>query len=261
MKEYEDNFLPGCGGSVDVVHLKWSCCPAGDFNRACGKEKFPSVAFECVTNNKRKILGVAPVQYGSRNDKHIVRIDPTVSKIINQWYRSVTWFYYTLTGEVKESRGIYLICDNGYLSWPSLICPFKGESITTRLGYFSENIESVRKDVECTFGILKKRWRILEYGIHFRNLELIESIFLTCCVLHNIMVDDPETVQNQTRVARGIPTGIDAIYIWDGSSDDSNTRARTNRSERRLTSQWNERRNILAEHLEYCRSIHRRSRI
>jgi hypothetical protein len=21
---YEENFLPGCGGSVDVVHVKWS---------------------------------------------------------------------------------------------------------------------------------------------------------------------------------------------------------------------------------------------
>ena len=71
------------------------------------------------------------------------------------------------------------------------------------------------------------------------------------------MVEDPEPVENQTRVVRDVHMGLDAIYIWDGSSDDNNTRARTNRSERRLTSQWNERRNILAEHLEYCRSVHR----
>jgi hypothetical protein len=29
--------LPGCCGSVDVVHVKWSNCPAGDFNRAKGE--------------------------------------------------------------------------------------------------------------------------------------------------------------------------------------------------------------------------------
>ncbi len=56
LKDHEDNFLPGCGGSGDAVHQKWSCYPAGDFNRASGKEKVPSVAFECVTNNKCKIL-------------------------------------------------------------------------------------------------------------------------------------------------------------------------------------------------------------
>jgi hypothetical protein len=27
------------------------------------------------------------------------------------------------------------------------------------MGYFSSNLESVRNDVECLFGILKKRWK------------------------------------------------------------------------------------------------------
>lgn len=52
MKEYQECFLPGCGGSIDVVHLKWSCCPAGDYNQSCGKEKFPTVAFECVSDSR-----------------------------------------------------------------------------------------------------------------------------------------------------------------------------------------------------------------
>ncbi len=81
MKEYQECFLPGCGGSIDVVHLKWSCCPARDFNHTCGKEKFPTVAFECVSDSRRCILGVSPVQFGARNDKHIVRLDPTVALI------------------------------------------------------------------------------------------------------------------------------------------------------------------------------------
>ncbi len=71
------------------------------------------------------------------------------------------------------------------------------------------------------------------------------------------MVEDPKTVENQTRLVQGAPTGLDAIYFWDGGSANNNNRARTSRSERQLTSQWNEHRNILAEHIEYCRSIHR----
>ena len=57
------------------------------------------------------------------------------------------------------------------------------------LGYFSSNLESVRKDVECTFGILKKRWRILNYGLHYRDIKKCEKIFVTCCCLHNFLVD------------------------------------------------------------------------
>jgi hypothetical protein len=48
--------LPDCCGSIDVVHVKWSNCPAGDFNRAKGKETFPSLGFECITDFNRRVL-------------------------------------------------------------------------------------------------------------------------------------------------------------------------------------------------------------
>lgn len=51
LKDYKANSLPGRGSSDDVVHLKWSCSPAGDFNKAFG-EKFPTVAFECVQKTR-----------------------------------------------------------------------------------------------------------------------------------------------------------------------------------------------------------------
>ncbi len=48
--------LPGCCGSIDVVHVKWANCPAGDFNRAKGKETFPSPGFQCITDFNRRVL-------------------------------------------------------------------------------------------------------------------------------------------------------------------------------------------------------------
>jgi hypothetical protein len=81
MNKYTEKKLLGCGRSIDVVHLKWSNCPAGDYNRSLGKEGYPTLAFEVVTGNNRNILGISPVQYGTRNDQHIVKLDPTVIKI------------------------------------------------------------------------------------------------------------------------------------------------------------------------------------
>ena len=81
VSQYHGFHLPGACGSIDVVHVKWAQCPAGDFNNCKGKESFPSVAFQCITDNRRQVLGIAPIQYGSRSDKHIVRLDPVVDKI------------------------------------------------------------------------------------------------------------------------------------------------------------------------------------
>ena len=38
---YEEVGLPGAVGSVNVVHIKWSNCPAGHMNRSKGKEGYP----------------------------------------------------------------------------------------------------------------------------------------------------------------------------------------------------------------------------
>jgi hypothetical protein len=106
MKRYEDNYLPGCGGSVDVVHVKWSKCPAGDVNRAKGKEGFPSLAFEVVTGFDRQILGVSRAHFGTRNDKQIVRVDNTIQLVRNGWYRDVAWKWCDEYGNEETSVGI-----------------------------------------------------------------------------------------------------------------------------------------------------------
>lgn len=255
IKKYQSLFLPGCGGSIDVVHLKWSYCPAGDCNsnRCVGKEGFPTVAFEVVSDNSRRILGVSSVQYGARNDQHIVKLDETVSNLKRKWYKDVEWSYFDVFGMEHRSYGVYLICDGGYLRWPCLICPFKHESCATQKGYFSSKLESVRKDVECTFGILKKRWKILEYGIRFRDIKVLEQVFTVCCILHNMMVDDRETTDNSDRVGRGAPKGKDAIWIRD-------VRAPPPESESVAAVEWMKRRNDLAAHVEYMNRAAKRRR-
>jgi hypothetical protein len=63
-RSYKDVGLPGCCGYTDVVHVWWSQCPLGDSNRGEGKESFPSLAFECVTDFNFRIMGVYGQQTG-----------------------------------------------------------------------------------------------------------------------------------------------------------------------------------------------------
>ncbi len=47
----------------------------------------------------------------------------------------------------------------------------------------------MRKDVECTFGILKGRFRVLKTGIRLHKIEAVDKIWLTCCALHNLLLE------------------------------------------------------------------------
>jgi hypothetical protein len=157
MCRYEENGLPGAMGSVDVVHVKWSNCPKGDFNHAKGKELYPSLAFECISDFDHRICHVHGPQFGTRNDKHIVKMDEGVISI-GADHSDAEWKYFDEQGNIVTEKGAYLICNNGYLQWPTLICPFRRSEGNTPLeSCFSTNIESMRKDVECCFGILKSR--------------------------------------------------------------------------------------------------------
>ena len=247
-KCYDIVGLPGCMGSIDVVHVKWANCPAGDFNRAKGKETFPSLGFECITDFNRRVLSIYGPHFGSRNDMDIVKTDVYVEMIrTKRLFRNAQWKYYNLDGHVRREKGMYLISDNGYLRWPTTICPFTRTSVSSPEGYFSTNIESVRKDVECTFGIIKKRWRILNNGFYFRDMAQCAKIFVTCCCLHNFMLDLME--MSSVTVGRGAPMGDDGIWL-SGSRD-----VEPEETDRVLSKQFDQRRILLVHHLYHKRKL------
>ncbi len=164
-RDYNAAWLPGSVGSMDVVHVKWSNFSTGDHNRAKGKEGYPTLGFQCITDFNRRVMAIYVPQFGSWNDKDIVKHDGNVRSIRkNCLFTNTTCQYYDGDGNVRTERGMYLICDNGRLLWPTSICLYSKANNATLEGFFSANLESVRKDVECTFGNLKKRWKVLNHG-------------------------------------------------------------------------------------------------
>jgi hypothetical protein len=188
MKEYELLGLPGTIGSVDVTHVILDKCPTEFTNLASGKEGKPSLAFQVVVSHGRRILNVNNAEFGSYNDKTISRIDPFVKDIMNGVkYNDVKYNMYTSDGVSHEVNGIHLICDGGYLKLPSMIDPITFRTDMKDV-FWSEWVESCRKDVECTFGIMKNRFRILKNPLQYHSFKDIENIFIACCMLHNIIL-------------------------------------------------------------------------
>ncbi len=75
------------------------------------------------------------------------------------------------------------------------------------------HVQSSRKDVEFVFGILKKRWKILDYGSCFRDSTVVEKIFVVCCILHNSMLTEMESKKSDVRVGRGVPLPGDGVWL------------------------------------------------
>ena len=50
-------------------------------------------------------------------------------------------------------------------------------------------MESIRKVMVCTFGILKGRFRILKAGVRLHGVDVVDDIWKIWCILHNILLE------------------------------------------------------------------------
>ena len=87
-----------------------------------------------------------------------------------------------------QYKGVWFMVDNGYLSWSCTVPP-DNNGRAYEIIRFSEWLESMRKDVECLFGIMKGRFSILRYGFRFHSITNCDKMWLTCCALHNLLLN------------------------------------------------------------------------
>jgi hypothetical protein len=140
--------------------------------------------FEVVASHTKKILSVSGVQYGTDNDKTISRLDSAILCIRKEGdiLKESTFQYYKEDGSVAEEKNEYFyIVDEGYNIWIELIAPFKHEPELSIGHVWSKQIELVRKDVKCVFGILKKCFIILKHPIRLRRLKPLSTFPGMCC--------------------------------------------------------------------------------
>ena len=211
MAEFATAGLHGAFGSTDATHVGMRNCPYGYQNlHDSFKLDMPTRTYNVTVNHRRKILSSTRGHPGRWNDKTLILFDDLAMGIKNgKLYHDVQYklFETDANDEVKEVlyQGVWLIVDNGYLRWPTTVPPLK-TYLTYAEKRFSKWLESIRKDVECTFGILKGRFRILKSGIPLHGIEATDKIFLTCCALHNFLL---------------LEDGLDESWLGDDGKHDS----------------------------------------
>uniref|UniRef100_A0A7S2XME1 DDE Tnp4 domain-containing protein n=1 Tax=Attheya septentrionalis TaxID=420275 RepID=A0A7S2XME1_9STRA len=194
LREYKLAGFPGGVGSTDATHIMVERCFWRLRQAHLGfKMSHTARTYNITVNHRRRILSTTRGHPARWNDKTLALFDDLMQKInAGEVMDDVIFelYDYGLDGEVIEVkyRGVWLLVDNGYLAWATTVPPIKNTGSRKEIR-FSEWLESMRKDVECTFGILKGRWRILKSGIRIGGIEGADRIFLTCCALHNWLLE------------------------------------------------------------------------
>ena len=179
---------PGAIGSMDGVHLAWNACPS-DLTALCtGVHGYPSLLFQVVCDSQKYIQFVGGADYGSWNDKTAVKYSACLKRLQTGLLLTYKWYTMLPDGSVKEFMGVYFVVDGGYLQLPLLICAHPNPRSRDEKAMASKH-GATRKDIEDVFGILKKRFRFVKNPCDLPSLEQVECAFVTCCILHNILLE------------------------------------------------------------------------
>jgi hypothetical protein len=144
-------------------------------------------SYNITMNNRRKILATTTGHLAWWNNKTVVLFDNfAVPLSEGRTLQDCTFELYDIESRgyvvKKKYAGTWLIVDNGYLYWPTTVSLLKTSCNRVNVVCFSHWVESIRKDVVCTFGILKGCFWILKTGIRLMGQESADKTFLTCCV-------------------------------------------------------------------------------
>lgn len=212
-EEYSRAGLPGCVGSCDATHIVFEKIEYRLRQSHLGfKTSHTARTYNITVNNRRRILATTTGHPARWNDKTLVLFDSFVVALSEGTVLDDAEFELyerAADGTIVrvKYKGAWVRVDNGYLNWPTTVPPIKTSCRRTEIR-FSKWLESVRKDVECTFGILKGRFRVLKTGIRLGRQEAGDKIFLTCCALHNMLLE-------VDGLDRGWENG--ASSIWEGN--------------------------------------------
>jgi hypothetical protein len=188
LKSYSCYGFVGCLGSIDCIHIGWDRCPSEWRPVFIGKaEGYPSSVYQ-VIDNRHKIQAVPQGHPGARNDKTIVRLDKAVAvlKPKNRWLGAMPWIV-TIASGMKKFFRYNLICNGGCLRWPCLVTGIK-DDINHAMRKIAQKLGSIWKDIECTFGGMKKRFKWLKNWNVLSKQANIDNVFTTCCILHDIIL-------------------------------------------------------------------------
>lgn len=192
--EYAQAGFPGCIGSMDATHI---ACEKVGFrlrqNHLSFKLPYTSRTYNLTCNHRRLIICTTDGHPARWNDKSIQHFDRLATGLNNGTLLPDLPFElydYDNDGNIikKQYRGAWLLTDNGYLAWPVTMPPISRTTLRKEIRW-SGQIEAMRKDVECAFGILKGRWRVLKAGVRIHGVNEADKIFKTCVALHNWLLE------------------------------------------------------------------------
>lgn len=186
--------FPNCIGAIDGKHVKVKS-PHHSGSLYYNYKQYFSILLQAVVDANCKFIAVDIGTEGRQCD--------------SSNFRSSTLFQMLDSGRlnIPTERAIpgtnittpfVLIGDGGYPLLDYLMKPFPERNSDDRKRIYNYRLSRARRSVECAFGIMASKWRILQKAIE-TDVSTAIKVTKAVCILHNFVMENeqPSTTQEE----------------------------------------------------------------
>lgn len=172
-----------CIGAVDGKHIR-IIKPEFSGSLYYNYKSYFSVVLMAVADSNYRFIYVDVGAYGSACDSSIFK-ESTLWKSIQEKRLELPPAK-PLPGSEAPDVPYFLIGDEAFGLNTNLLRPFGGKELSEKKKNFNYRLSRARRYVECSFGILTNKWRILHRPLNV-NTDFAVNIVKACVVLHNFV--------------------------------------------------------------------------
>ncbi|KAK1271255.1 hypothetical protein QJS04_geneDACA023683 [Acorus gramineus] len=207
--------LPNCCGVIDTTHIMM-CMPSDPANDIyLDQEKKHSMVLQAIVDPDMRFRDIVTGWPGSMCEPLVLK-NSGFSKLCERGHR--------LNGasiDLSEASKVreYIVGDAGYPLLPWLITPYQGKGISVVESEFNKRHFATRMVAQRALVKLKDMWRIVQGEMWRPDKHRLPRIILVCCLLHNILIDMEDIVQDEMALSHLHDSGYKQ-QVCKASDDD-----------------------------------------
>ncbi|CAM8958511.1 unnamed protein product [Rhodiola kirilowii] len=196
--------LPNCCGAIDTTHISMMLSasePGKNVWTDC--EKNCSMVLQAVVDHDMRFHDIVTGFPGRMDDSSVLHQSGIFHLCQERKILNGKTVLLTEASELRE----YLVGDSGYPLLPWLMTPYQGKDISNSRLEFNKRHFATRMVAQRALKRLKDMWKIIQ-GVMWRpDKHKLPSIILVCCLLHNIIIDMGDEVQDEMPLSCDHDTG------------------------------------------------------
>lgn len=179
---YERTNFPNVIGAIDGKHIRIKQ-PDNSGSLYYNYKKYFSCVLMAWTDADYKFVCIDVGAYGHSNDSEVFK-NSNMGRRFQEKSFNIPNGRRLPNDENGKIIPFCIVADEAFGLADNILRPYARANLSYGKRIFNYRQTRARRMVECTFGILANKWRILHRPLDV-NIEFCVSIVKACCILHN----------------------------------------------------------------------------